>query len=131
MKSFAAVAAAVLLAACQPVTGLDSSYHPAGGGSTPDLSYISVDPARPVVGEIVTFSDLGLFPDSGYTRRWSFSDGATDEGPSVTRTFADAGTYTVTLEASEGDSTRRTSIAVDVVGGTVGKMPPQPQLRKP
>jgi PKD repeat protein len=131
MRIFAAIAATVLLAACQPVTGLDSGRNPAGGGSTPNLSYISVEPARPVVGETVTFGDLGLFADSGYTRRWSFGDGASAEGASVTHTFSDLGTYTVTLDAIVGDETRSASIAVTVGDGAGRKMPPEPQMRRP
>jgi hypothetical protein len=131
MKSFAAVAAAALLAACQPVTGMDSSHNPAGGGATPDLSYISVVPAQPVVGAAVTFGDLGLFPESGNTRRWSFGDGASAEGASVTHAFSDLGTYTVTLDAIVGDETRSASIAVTVGDGAVRKMPPEQQMRRP
>gem|GEM_PF-2374219 len=51
------------------------------------------------------------------TYEWSFGDGASDTGASVTHTFASAGTYTVTLLVSDGLLTDSQTASVLIASG--------------
>jgi PKD repeat protein len=72
---------------CVPVTGADFTW----------------EPETPTVGEMVTFTAMvgeGT-PDFAYT--WDFGDGIPRYGEIVYYTFSSAGTYNVTLTASNCD----------------------------
>ncbi len=136
MRFFAVVAAAALLAGCQNST---TGPGVAQSGKVPAASnaYVSVVPAQPVAGQVATLTDNGLlFSQDGYARLWTFSDGDTASGATVTHTFAAPGSYTVILDGTDSGATRSVSIDVtvaatgDSVVSLTGQMPPQPQLRQ-
>jgi PKD repeat protein len=65
----------------------------------PTNAAFAYDPASPYAGDTVTFlgSAAGTEP---ITYDWTFGDGGTASGQSVTHTYATAGAYTVTMTAS-------------------------------
>ena len=71
-----------------------------GGPFTVSFS-IAPNPAK--VGDLITFSDAGSV-SPGHTivsYRWTFSDGHVESGASINHDFGSAGTYTVTLTATD------------------------------
>jgi PKD repeat protein len=71
-------------------------------------------------GAAVQFSGSGLDADGNpLTFAWNFGDGSTGSGASPTHAYADNGTYTVTLTASDGANT-----ATDTLVVTVGNVAP-------
>jgi PKD repeat protein len=62
-------------------------------------------PASPYVGDVVTFNGSadGTTP---ITYAWTFGDGGTGSGQSVTHTYTIAGTYTVTMVATNACGTQ-------------------------
>lgn len=71
----------------------------ANAAPTAEFTY---SPAVVYAGTEVTFTDKSTDSDGEIaSRKWSFSDGATAEGESVTHTFASAGVFTVTLEVAD------------------------------
>ena len=60
----------------------------------------SFNPASPVGGHAVTFQDQSTGLPSSWL--WDFGDGATSGLQNPTHSYADAGSYTVTLTASNG-----------------------------
>jgi serine protease len=77
------------------------------GNSAPSASF-TVSPASPDVGEEVSFDASGSTDSDGTITRyeWTFGDGSTATGESVTHSFTSSETYTVTLtvEDDEGGS---------------------------
>jgi PKD repeat protein len=97
---FTAVFLTVTEGSCDPVSDAAFTW-------TPDLPY---------VGEQVTFSGSasGTLPIS---YAWTFGDGGADTGATVTHTYAEAGSYTVAMTASNtcGTQTVQDSITVQPV----------------
>jgi hypothetical protein len=128
---------------CVPLPGLDSV--PVGGstyllqrefnnagviesepntyfGCAPDVIFqpTFVVPNSVTQGDEVQFdgsptASTLIVPNSGY--RWNFGDGTTAVGPSVVHTFATAGNYTVTLQATDrGGNVGSYTQAIQVLG---------------
>ena len=100
-----------------------------GGGSPPDenappTASFTVEPQSPTVGEEVTFDASGSSDDGSVASyAWSFSDGSTQEGQTITRTFDESlanqygedDRYNVTLTVTDdGGATNKTSKPVIV-----------------
>ena len=69
----------------------------------PFMVSFSISPSPGRVGVAVTFSDTGS-ASPGHTitsYKWTWSDGATKTGASVTHDFGSVGTYTVTLTVTD------------------------------
>jgi PKD repeat protein len=62
-----------------------------------------IGPTAGTVGQVLTFSDDGSYDlnNDPLTYSWSFSEGGTANGPTTTRSYNAAGTYTVTLTVSD------------------------------
>jgi serine protease len=71
-------------------------------------------------GLTCNFSDRSTDSDGIIAaRRWTFGNGSTGTGRNPTRTYASAGTYTVTLRVTDDDgATNETSTAVTVSAST-------------
>jgi subtilisin-like proprotein convertase family protein/PKD repeat protein len=89
----------VACAACTPVSGAD----------------FTVDPISPLVGIPSVFTASVTAGSPAITYAWDFGDSGTGNGKTITHTFASAGTYTVTLKASNCDGANSTTATHSVV----------------
>jgi PKD repeat protein len=95
-----------------------------GGGGTLDAVF-TVNPAAPNVGQSTAF-DASTSTGGPTGFNWQFGDGSSGSGVQATHTYAQAGTYTVTLEVSKPDSSCSFNLCTDratrqvVVGGGGG-----------
>lgn len=94
-------------------------------GNQPPVAAIT-SPAAAAVGQSVTFSAAGSTDPDGdaLTYAWTFSDGPTASGVTTARTFAAAGSVTVTLTVDDG----RGGTATDSVVLTIT---PRPTVNRP
>jgi hypothetical protein len=104
------------------VGGLDS-------GTPPELSSVSV-PSAALLGAAGTFSAQAADAMGVRGVHWSFGDGASSDGESVSHAYSSTGTFTVTVTATDraGNATTatRTIVVVDTNAGltsTVGISP--------
>jgi PKD repeat protein len=81
-----------------------------GGGNAP--SFV-ISPPVPIVGETTTFDGS---PTEGEVESysWTFGDGTTASGQTVTHTYGSTGTYEVTLTVDRPDGTETTTRTVDI-----------------
>jgi len=102
-------------------------YHEGGGEwdyEVPEFleAAFAWTPESPVAGEEVTFTDASTGGPTGWN--WDFGDGtgtSTEQNPVYT--FAEAGTYIVTLEVTDGTDTSTVSHEVTVAPATVACTP--------
>ncbi|MCP4353511.1 MAG: PKD domain-containing protein [Desulfobacterales bacterium] len=73
------------------------------GAESPPSVYFSFSPSTPTPGETVQFTDLSSGSPSSWS--WSFSDGGTETSQDPSHVFTNAGTYTVTLTATNAFGT--------------------------
>ena len=73
-------------------------YNPLLG--TPPVANFSATPTTICAGETVTFTDLSTNGPTGWS--WDFGDAGTSTAQNPTHVYAAAGTYTVTLTATNG-----------------------------
>jgi PKD repeat protein len=98
--------------------GSKSQVVSVGSGSLPTANF-TFSPTQPGVGEPVFFSGLGSTPGQGHTLssyRWTFGDGGTGSGATVSHAYGSAGTYSVQLTVVDdsGQSTTSGSQTVSV-----------------
>ena len=81
-----------------------------GGGSSPaptvtaaPTAAFSFAPTSPVTGQTVTFTDASTGSPTGWA--WTFGDGGTSTAQNPTHAYTTAGTYTVSLAASNAGGT--------------------------
>ena len=89
----------------------------------PPVANFSATPSPAPVGTPVSFSAAGSYdPDGSITAyAWDFGDGTTASGSSVSKTYAAAGTYTVSLTVTDnGGLTGSSSTTVTVTPGGGG-----------
>src|SRR5213592_4934697 len=79
-------------------------------------------PSTPQVGQQVTFTASVSGGTAPYTDGWSFGDGSTGTGPSVTHTYSSAGSFTVTLTVKDSGVPQQTVTSQKAV--TVTNPPP-------
>ena len=83
---------------------------------TPGFSF---SPVNPEAGELIQFQDSTSGNPSAWN--WNFGDSSTSNLQNPTHTYNNAGTYTVTLQVSNGDYTRTVSKTITVLAPiTVG-----------
>lgn len=82
------------------------------GTSAAPTADFTFSPATPIIGQTVTFTDASTGDPTSWS--WSFGNGATASTRNTAYTFTTAGTYSVSLTASNagGASTRTKSITV-------------------
>jgi hypothetical protein len=99
----------------------------------PSLNNVSI-PAKGTVGQPVTFSvsPLDVWSIGGETS-WSFGDGASASGTSVTHTYAAAGTYEVMLHSADtlGNVTSTTGKVTIAPAVTSAPSPSEPSSAPP
>ena len=66
-----------------------------------------------VLGQVTTFT-ASVANGTNVTYAWSFGDGTSASGPNVQHTFTAAGSYLVTVTASNGPSSSSTSLTIEV-----------------
>jgi uncharacterized repeat protein (TIGR01451 family) len=91
----------------------------AGGGAAPTASF-QYAPANPTEGQSVQFADTSNGGPTSWA--WDFGDGnsSTDQNP--THSFAAAGTYTVSLTATNANGSDVASELITVTGGGGGEL---------
>ena len=88
----------------------------AAAGITPTAAF-SVSPESPTAGQTVMFTDNSTATPTAWS--WSFGDGATSKVQHATHSYAAAGSYTVTLTASNAEGSK--TITRTVVVGAAAK----------
>jgi hypothetical protein len=90
------------------------------------------DPIKPTAdfqlnadGLTVSVDDLSTGSPTSWL--WSFADGSTSTDPTPQHTYAEAGTYTVTLKVTNADGSSTKSRDVTVRAKPPGQTPPPPQ----
>jgi len=102
------------------VTATDSDGVAAVSSQTltvrsPLTASFTYTPSNPVTGQTVTFTATASGGTSPYTFSWSFGDGLSATGASVTHSYTTNGTYTVTLTTNDsGGRTATTSNTIPV-----------------
>ncbi len=81
--------------------------------STEVSAAFTFSPSSPVVGQTVTFTDASTGEPTSW--EWDFDDGESSTLQDPTHVFSDAGSYTVSLAASDGETTDTVSRVVTVV----------------
>ena len=81
----------------------------------PLTATFTYNPSSPVVGQTVMFSASASGGTSPYTYIWSFGDGTTGTGSSLTHTYSVAGSYNVTLTTTDSSGQSVTSSKTVVV----------------
>jgi len=86
-------------------------------GPTADFSY---SPSEPKAGENVTFDASSSYDPDGaiVSYHWDFGDGETGTGKTATHSYADDGTYTVTLTVTDDDGASDSASRTVIVSGT-------------
>ena len=92
-----------------------------GGNEAPTASFTS-SPSAPAPGDTVTFDAADSTDTDGTidSYEWTFGDGSSATGQSVTHTYASAGDYTVSLTVTDdagGTDTASKTVSVSTSGG--------------
>src|SRR5207247_1514823 len=79
-------------------------------------------PSSPQVGQTVSFSGSASGGVSPYSYSWSFGDGSTGTGSSVTHAYASTGSFTVVLTVRDTGSPQQTTTSQQSI--TISSAPP-------
>jgi PKD repeat protein len=88
-------------------------------------------PYSGIAGSPIRFTASASDPtdtSGGFTYTWSFGDGTTARGASVSHTYATAGNYTATVTVTESDGTTASANATVTVSGSGNGAPNEPLL---
>jgi serine protease len=103
------------------VTMTESGTGGSGGGNDAPNASAAADSTDVTVGQTVTFSATGSSDPDGSIASydWTFGDGASDSGQTVTHAYESAGDYTATLTVTDDDgATAQATVTVSVADGT-------------
>src|SRR5437016_1021480 len=89
---------------------------------SPLTASFTFSPSSPQAGQQVSFTGSASGGTSPYSYGWSFGDGLTGSGSSVTHTYLSAGTYTIVLNVKDGSSPQQTATSQQSI--TVTSPPP-------
>src|SRR3989454_1034843 len=92
---------------------------------TPLTTSSTYSPTSPQVGQQVSFSGSASGGTSPYTFNWTFGDGSSGTGSTVTHTYTSAGTFTVVLTVKDSGSPQQTTSSQQSITVT---SPPPPAL---
>src|SRR5213080_1517305 len=79
-------------------------------------------PKTPFLGQTITFTASAIDGTVPYTFNWSFGDGSTGTGSSLTHAYSSAGTYSVILTVKDSSSTKQTATSQQTI--SVNSPPP-------
>ncbi len=105
-------------------------YNGAAAPNSAPTALFSLKPSSARVGQAVTFDGSSSYDDrqapADLSYAWTFGDGGSAAGRTVSHTYTAAGTYTVTLKVTDKDgasssSTSRVTVSAQSSGG--GSMP--------
>lgn len=99
------------------LSNTDYLFGTSGSGSGPTAAF-TYTPAAPAAGQTVVFSDASTGAPTAWA--WTFGDGGSSVLQSPTHAYSTAGTFTVTLVASNaaGTSTTTKTVTVGSSGGS-------------
>lgn len=104
-----------------------SSQNVTVGNVTLPVASFTVSPQAPGVGQPVFFNGSGSTPGAGHqtitSYRWTFGDGATGSGQTVSHTFSAAGNYVVQLTVVDDAGATATSNGTNVSVATASGGP--------
>src|SRR5436189_1648252 len=105
------------------LTANDASAPPMteffGTSPPPTLSAsFTYSPSSPQVGQTVSFSGSCSGGTSPYSYPWTFGDGSTGTGSSVTHSYSSAGSFTVTLTVKDSGSPQQTVTSQQTISVT-------------
>lgn len=95
-------------------TGFTEATPGSGGGGAPVANF-SYTPVQPAPGQAIAFLDLSTNVPTSWA--WNFGDGTTSTQKNPAKTYAQAGTYNVSMTATNGSGSNGKT--VQVIVGTV------------
>jgi PKD repeat protein len=104
-----------------------------GTPNQPPTASFTFSPANPDPGENVTFNaSASSDPDGTITAySWSFGDGTTGTGMHITKAYTSAGSYVVTLTATDNLGATNTTTRTIQVGPPSATLPGMPTIDRP
>jgi PKD repeat protein len=88
---------------------------PGGTGSAP-VAVFAFSPTIPLVGQAISFVDQTSNAPTSWA--WNFGDGTTSTQQSPVKSYTSAGTYTITLTATNAQGSNSTTRSITVVAAT-------------
>jgi len=86
-----------------------------------EFSVYADGPSEAETGEEIEFGGNAFFGETPYSWQWSFGNGDTSTEQDPTYTYNQAGTYTVTVQVTDGaDNTASDSYEITISGGSNG-----------
>ena len=110
----ALLAGVLVILACQSAGG----SAPAAATASAPVAAFSAPSGSPVVGQSLAFTDASTGGPTAWT--WSFGDGGTSTLQNPTHTYLVAGTFTVTLRATNTAGATTASRSLTVGAGAAG-----------
>lgn len=90
-----------------------------GQGALPVASFVA-SPGSPIIDQVINFNGSGSTAEPGHTVTawsWNFGDGNLGDGPLVTHSYSQVGTYTVTLKVTDDAGRKSTLISQTITVG--------------
>jgi chitodextrinase len=89
----------------------DDAFTIGGSGEPPPLSAdFTFTPSNPYVGQTVTFTGIASGGTSPYSYSWTFGDGATGTGITISHSYSSTGLFTALVTVTDGASSIASSL---------------------